>query len=89
MPGDFSSFTLSFLLSLPALLLLLSCLYLYFFSHLTATMTLLKLIIARTECRIALFFKKNHNRSQISIMAAGGLKTNTFLKFVLHEYKCV
>ena len=48
------------------------------FSHLTATMTLLKLIIAKAEARIALFFKKIPCTSQISIMAAGRLKTNIF-----------
>lgn len=48
------------------------------FSHLTATMTLLKLIIAKAEARIALFLKKIPCTSQISIMAAGRLKTNIF-----------
>ena len=69
---------LSFLFLLSCFIFLLFLASVCIFSHLTATMTLLKLIIAKAEGRIALFFKKKFLVHPRSIMAAGRLKTNIF-----------
>ena len=69
---------LSFLFLLSCFIFLLFLASVCIFSHLTATMTLLKLIIAKAEGRIALFLKKKFLVHPRSIMAAGRLKTNIF-----------